>query len=99
MQYNFKWDPNKAKSNVRKHGISFEEASNIFKDPLMLTLFDESHSERDKERWITLGKINFSKYVVVSHAYLDEESNTITIRIISARPASKAETRQYEEYQ
>ena len=45
MQYNFKWDPNKAKSNIRKHGISFELAANVFKDPLMMTLFDESHSD------------------------------------------------------
>lgn len=98
MQYNFKWDPNKAKSNIKKHGINFELAANVFKDPLMMTLFDESHSEGDEERWITLGKANFSKCVVVSHTYLDEESGTVTIRIISARPASKAEIRQYEEY-
>ncbi len=98
MQYNFKWDPNKAKSNIRKHGISFELAANVFKDPLMMTLFDESHSEGNEERWITLGKVNFTKCVVVSHTYLDEENDTVTIRIISARPASKAEIRQYEEY-
>ena len=98
MQYNFNWDPNKAKSNIRKHGISFELAANVFKDPLMMTLFDESHSEGDEERWITLGKVNFTKCVVVSHSYLDKASDTVTIRIISARPASKAEIRQYEEY-
>ena len=98
MQYNFKWDPNKAKSNIKKHGISFELATNVFKDPLMLSLFDESHSEGDEERWITLGKVNHARYVVVSHTYLDEENEAVTIRIISARPASRAESRQYKEY-
>jgi len=98
MQYNFKWDPNKARANLKKHGINFEMAANVFKDPLMLTLFDEDHSEGDEERWITLGKVNQSECVVVSHTYLDEENDTVTIRIISARPATKAETKQYEEY-
>lgn len=98
MQYNFKWDPNKARTNLKKHGISFEMAANVFKDLLMLTLFDEEHSEGDEERWITLGKVNQSKCAVVSHTYLDEENDAVSIRIISARPATKAETKQYEEY-
>ena len=60
MQYNFEWDPNKAKSNIKKHGVKFELAANVFKDPLMLTLFDEAHSEGDEERWNTLGKVDHS---------------------------------------
>jgi len=98
MQYNFEWDPNKAKSNVKKHGVQFELAANVFKDLLMLTLFDEAYSEGDEERWNTLGKVNHSMYVVVCHTYLDERNDTVTIRIISARPATKAEIRQYKEY-
>ena len=55
MQYNFEWDPAKAKINIRKHDVSFELGAEIFLDPLQLTIFDDEHSESE-ERWITLGK-------------------------------------------
>jgi len=44
MEYDFQWDPNKARSNQGKHGISFQQATQIFKDPAMMTVFDEAHS-------------------------------------------------------
>ena len=52
INYNFEWDPTKAKSNLSKHKISFEDATLIFKDKNSISLFDESHSE-DEERWAT----------------------------------------------
>ncbi len=55
MQYNFEWDPAKARQNLRKHGVSFERASQVFLDPLMISVEDEEHSE-DEERWATLGR-------------------------------------------
>ncbi len=72
-------------------------ASQVFKDPLMLTLFDQDHSESDEDRWNTLGKVNYSTFIVVSHTYLQEKNDTVTIRIISAREATKTEINQYIE--
>ena len=65
MQYNFKWDPNKAASNVRKHGVTFEDATKVFNDPMALTVFDDQESGGDEDRWITLGLINGQHYLVV----------------------------------
>ncbi len=95
MQYNFEWDPVKAKSNLKKHGVSFEEASEIFLDPLHLSLIDSEHSERE-ERWITLGNTKSHKLHLVVHTYLTYYKNQVTVRIISARPATAQETKQYE---
>ena len=53
MNYNFDWDPTKAKTNLSKHKISFEDATSIFKDQNSISVFDESHSE-DEERWATI---------------------------------------------
>ncbi len=55
MQYNFEWDPNKAKSNTKKHGVSFEHATEVFLDELQLSILDNEHSTVE-ERWVTLGK-------------------------------------------
>ena len=54
MRYDFEWDVRKAKTNVRKHKISFERATEIFRDPNALSIVDEEHSEYE-ERWITIG--------------------------------------------
>jgi uncharacterized DUF497 family protein len=53
MQYNFEWDPEKAMTNRRKHGVTFEEAASVFLDPRMLTVFDDEHSGAE-DRWLTL---------------------------------------------
>ena len=95
MQYNFEWDPVKAKSNIKKHGVSFEEASEIFLDPLQLSLIDSEHKEQE-ERWITLGKTKSQKLRLVVHTYLTYHQDQVTIRIISARPATSHEQKQYE---
>lgn len=96
MQYNFKWNPDKAHSNIRKHGVTFEEATKVFNDPMALTVFDEEESSDDEDRWITLGEIKGQHYLVVVHTYRSPDKDTVTIRLISARPATKHEIRQYE---
>ncbi len=53
MNYHFEWDPEKAASNLKKHGVSFEDAAEIFSDPLHLSILDEA--DKSEERWVTLG--------------------------------------------
>ena len=95
MKYNFEWDPVKAMTNLGKHGVSFEEASEIFLDPLQLSLVDTEHNEQE-ERWITLGNTKSYKLRLVVHTYLAYHQDQVTIRIISARPATNYEQKQYE---
>lgn len=95
MQYNFEWDPNKAKANIHKHDVSFEQAAEIFLDPLQIVIFDKEHSEME-ERWVTLGKTNDEVLLVVVHTFQEQEG-IATIRVISARKATAREQLQYEE--
>ena len=88
---NFAWDPKKAAANLRKHGVTFEEAATVFRDTLSASGFDPDHSEGER-RFITFGVSNIGRLVVVSHT--DEGS---TIRIISARLATRREGKIYEE--
>ncbi|HUY94160.1 MAG TPA: BrnT family toxin [Terracidiphilus sp.] len=85
------WAPAKAASNLAKHGISFEEAATVFRDPLLLVIPDLAHSQ-EEERWIALGQSERQLLLVVIHT-----ENEMTIRIISAREAQPKERRQYEE--
>jgi len=91
MPLTFEWDERKARSNLGKHGVSFEEAATIFGDRLSLTIPDPEHSLTE-ERYITMGKALTGKLLVVVHT--DRGDN---IRIISARRASQRERRFYEE--
>ena len=86
----FEWDPRKEALNLRKHGVSFDEASTVFGDPLAGTISDPQHSEREF-RFVTLGRSSENRLLVVAHA--DRGENT---RIISARPATAHERRRYE---
>ena len=86
----FEWDDEKAKSNLKKHGVGFEEASTIFNDPKIATISDPDHSE-DEERFISIGKSVIKKLLAVIHTYRKER-----IRLISARKATKAEKKNYE---
>jgi uncharacterized DUF497 family protein len=90
MALHFEWDDRKARSNLSKHGVSFEEASTAFGDPNSLTITDPVHSE-EEERFILLGQTYRGKIVVVIHTERGEN-----IRIISARPASRRERKTYE---
>jgi hypothetical protein len=85
------WDSAKAASNLRKHGVSFEEASSVFYDPLAVTGADPDHSEGE-ERSITFGMSPTGRLLVVSHTERGE-----AIRVISARFATRTERRIYEE--
>ena len=91
MALNFEWDANKAKSNLGKHGVSFEEAATIFGDRFSLTIPDLEHSLTE-QRYITMGKALTDKLLVVVHT--DRGDN---IRVISARRASRRERKFYEE--
>ena len=87
----FEWDENKNKLNIKKHGISFEEARTVFYDDEALIISDESHSE-DEERFVLIGFSHKFNLLVVCHCYRQNES---IIRIISARKATKNERKEY----
>jgi len=90
MPLTFEWDPLKARSNLAKHRVGFEEASTVFGNPLSLTIPDPEHSETE-ERYVTMGIAFTGKLFVVVHT--DRGNN---IRIISARRASRRERKSYE---
>ena len=96
FEFSFEWDPVKAASNYKKHGITFERAATIFNDPKALTVFDDDHS-RDEDRWVTLGLDADTFFVVVHHTYREKGERAAYIRIISARKATKQEIKQYQE--
>lgn len=87
----FKWDPAKAAENLPKHGVSFEEASTAFRDPLSATGPDPDHSVGE-ERFVTFGVSSNGRLLIVAHTEHGD-----TIRIISARPVKPAERKIYEE--
>lgn len=90
----FEWHPAKSASNERKHGISFEEAKDVFYDVNARLIADPEHST-DEDRFIILGAATGFKLLVVCHCY---RSNDEIIRIISARKATKNEIKLYREY-
>ena len=87
----FEWDYQKAHQNYKKHGISFEEASTVFGDPLSVTIADPLHS-RNEQRFVIIGESLNKKVLIVAHTERDE-----SIRIISARVATSKERKEYEE--
>lgn len=95
FEFHFEWDFAKAASNRHKHGISFDLASTIFRDPLMLSIPDEEHRETE-ERWVTIGQAENGRLLLVVHTYLEISANAANVRMISARFATKHEQRQYE---
>jgi hypothetical protein len=88
----FDWDPAKARENVRKHGVSFEDASGVFYDPDALTGSDPGHAIGE-DRWITIG---LSPKMLVLYVVSTERDNDV-IRIISARRATRREAKGYEQ--
>ena len=91
MGYTFEWDPEKADANLQKHAVSFDEASTVFGDPLSLLMPDPDHSA-DDERYVLLGMSAHQRLLVV--AFAEGRPNT---RLISARRATRAERKRYEE--
>jgi uncharacterized DUF497 family protein len=89
------WDPDKAQSNLAKHGVSFAQGASVLLDALALTVFDQEHSDFE-ERWFTLGMSSEGQLLAVSHTYVATGPNSARARIISARPATRTERNQYE---
>jgi uncharacterized protein len=87
----FGWDPQKDALNKRKHGVTFAEAASVLDDPLSTTFPDPDHS-LGEQRYVTIGRSKLGQTLVVAHA--EEED---TIRIVSARRATRRERRFYEE--
>lgn len=86
----FDWDARKARSNLRKHGVSFREAGGVFDDPLAITFADPDHSEIEN-RSVTFGVSRASRFLVVAHTDRGDK-----IRVISARLMTKQERKIYE---
>ncbi len=87
----FEWDPVKARANLRKHGVSFEEAQTGFADEFALLIHDPDHSEQE-DRFVLLGLSSSMRALVVCHCYANDED---LIRIISARKANRSERQLY----
>ncbi len=90
MQLEFEWDPEKEQRNIRKHGVSFNEAATVFGDPLSWTFPDPEHSVGE-ERFLTIGLSFPGRTLVVSHT-----DRGVKTRIINARLATPQERRDYE---
>jgi uncharacterized DUF497 family protein len=86
----FDWDAGKANSNEHKHGVTFEEASTLFEDPFYLVFADPDHSD-DEERFIIVGESTEHRLLVVSYS-----ESLDTVRLISARAATRSERESYE---
>jgi uncharacterized DUF497 family protein len=91
MALEFEWDPHKAARNVQKHGVAFEEAATVFRDPLSLTIADPAHS-LGEERLVIFGMSVRDRVLAVMHT--DQAGR---IRIVSAREATRRERGAYEE--
>jgi len=87
----FEWDTEKEKLNVEKHGVTFEEAESVFYDEQAIQFYDDEHSEWE-DRFLMLGLSVKLKLLLVCHCFREKDS---VIRIISARKATKAESRHY----
>lgn len=96
MRIIFEWDKLKASRNLRKHKVSFDEASEVFKDPRGVTYRDEFHSD-DEERQITIGMSVSQRVLLVVHTETERRPDSVIIRIISSRKASPQEREVYEE--
>lgn len=94
--YRFDWDEVKAATNVRKHGVSFDLACTIFRDPRLLTVADLVHSETE-ERWFSIGCASNGRLLTVVYLWSDADPSAIKVRLFSARKATQAETLQYQE--
>ena len=96
MELIFEWDANKARENIGKHNVSFEEAKTIFNDPFLITFSDEFHSDSE-DRYISIGYSTRSRILLVVHTEYQESEESLLIRIISCRKAAPSEQKIYEE--
>jgi len=86
----FEWDDEKAQSNIKKHGVTFDEAATIFNDPRLATISDPDHSDGE-ERFVSIGMSVIMRLLSVIHTFRKDRN-----RLISARKATKAEKENYE---
>jgi uncharacterized DUF497 family protein len=91
MPLHFEWDPKKAAANLRKHGVSFDDAQTVFADDRARLIDDPDHSAQE-DRFVLLGRSGSLRLLVVVHSYRAEGN---AVRIISARKATRAEQRFY----
>jgi uncharacterized protein len=94
VQTRFEWDPSKAASNLRKHGVRFETATRAFADPK--ALLEQDRIEDGEARWQILGVVDEDLLLMVAHT-AQEQEDVETVRIISARNANRRERRRYED--
>jgi uncharacterized DUF497 family protein len=87
----FEWDAHKSRANMRKHGIEFDEAATVFKDPISITSYDPNHSE-EEQRFITVGMSTAGHLLLIAHTDRGDR-----IRIIGARELTRRERQAYEE--
>ena len=87
----FTWDAKKANSNLKKHGVSFEEARSVFFDEYAIEFYDAPHSE-EEDRFLLLGFSAYARLLLICHCCRESEG---TVRIISARKAVKSESEHY----
>lgn len=90
MKLNFEWDEEKAKTNIKKHGVSFDKSTTVFLDPFSMTIPDPNHSV-DEQRYIYIGSSDKGRVLVVVYA-----ERRLNIRIISCREATPTERKLYE---
>ena len=90
-EIHFKWDKTKSKANEKKHKISFQEASTVFSDEMGIEFYDDEHSEWE-DRFLLLGLSNKLNLLIVCYCHRESEG---IIRIISARKATKNESKYY----
>ena len=86
----FEWDPRKARTNLREHGVSFHDAATVLRDPLGVTIYDPDHSE-EEDRYITIGTSGSGRLLMVAHTDRGDR-----IRIINARELTRAEREAHE---
>ena len=91
MALEFEWDPDKAKGNLKEHGVSFDDATSVFRDRLSITISDPDHSDSE-DRFLDIGMSHRMELLVVSYTERRDR-----IRIISARRATRSERKTYEE--
>jgi uncharacterized protein len=90
------WDPVKAANNAQKHGVTFDEAMTVFRDPFARSILDLDSSPGE-ERWVTLGETTSGNLLVVVHTWNDIDPDRVAVRIISARRPTANEARQYRD--
>ena len=93
MRYDFEWDLRKAVLNLKKHKVSFDRATNVFRDSNAISIPDEEHGDTE-ERWVTIGVDQTGSVLVVVHTFTQLNHGLCKIRIISARKATQNEVLQ-----